>query len=508
VVWLACLFVLFHPAPCLASPSAAVPLDSWVYPVLDKLAGLGLIDDCLQGSRPYSRSEADRQTAEARRQLTAESAPVAAELVRRLEGEFSDEIPETRPEGNGALLGVTPLREARLAWIYREGADAGYPGTDAHQFPLNVNNFGIDYDEHHNGQAILESEVRLGNFFLVNLRPLFLYREDSGDAVRLLEGKAALGLGPLELSAGRQALWWGQGRRGSLVLTNNARPLDMVRLTNPSPAVLPWIFKYLGPFRFDLFVSRLEDDRVVPEPYFSGLRINFKPAPWFEFGASRTVFFGGEGRPSVDFDDFLTIIGGENLGGDEDTSNQLAAFDVRIKIPKLWGAELYGEYGGEDQADLLGVIPFFSKKAMLAGLYLPRIEPSGRLDLRLEYADLNYQDHGPVWYRHSIYQSGYTYEGKIMGHHAGGDSKDVYAELRAFLPADVTLTLALDLQERGDSLPVQEEHTIPSVGLEWQACPGARLHARYARDRVENLAFVDGQDETMHFAEAGVVLKF
>jgi hypothetical protein len=92
VVW-ACLLALFHSAPSLASsPSAAVPLDSWVYPVLDKLAGLGLIDDSLQGSRPYSRSEAARQTAVACERFTAGSVPMVAELLRRLEAEFSDEL--------------------------------------------------------------------------------------------------------------------------------------------------------------------------------------------------------------------------------------------------------------------------------------------------------------------------------------------------------------------------------------------------------------------------------
>ena len=71
-----------------------------------------------------------------------------------------------------------------------------------------------------------------------------------------------LGLGSLEFSIGRQSLWWGQGRHGSLVLTNNAEPLDMIRLTNPNPILLPWVFKYLGPFRFDLFLTELEESRV------------------------------------------------------------------------------------------------------------------------------------------------------------------------------------------------------------------------------------------------------
>jgi hypothetical protein len=583
---------------------------------LDKLVGLDLIDSSLQGSRPYTRQEAARQVLAARGRLpNGVQPPVAAELLRRLEGELREELtarearnvetaasftltggvakepspnetlhisytltntddregffdldasadnpvatlfkPEIYADGDsdgspddatpltgsvalgpgesfvfvvalpprertslylsdrvtvsatsvaatGKFFRFKPLRELRLEYLYREGKESIFPGPAARQFALNANNFGIGYRDHHNVQAVFESEARLGRFFLVNLRPLATYRESGGVSLRLLGGKAALGLGPLELSAGRQSLWWGQGRHGSLVLTGNAKPLDMARLTNPSPAVLPWIFKYLGPIRFDLFVSRLEDDRVVPEPYFGGLRLNFRPASWLELGASRTVMFGGEGRPKVKFDDFLEIVGGENVGGSAE-SNQLAAIDARLRLPFLRGAELYGEYGGEDQADLLDVIPFFSKKALLAGLYLPRVEPSRRLDLRLEYADLNFEDHGPVWYRHGLYP--YTYEGRILGHHVGGDAKDYFVELRAFLPRKVTLTASLDLQRRGDSLPVREKHEIPSVEAEWEAVPGFILSARYAFDRVENFAFVEGDDRNFHFARAGL----
>jgi hypothetical protein len=44
--------------------------------------------------------------------------------------------------------------------------------------------------------------------------------------------------------------------------------------------------------------------------------------------------------------------------------------------------------------------------------------------------------------------------------------------------------------------------------VEWQACPGVRLHALYARDRVENFAFVEGDDKTMDFAEAGMAFSW
>ncbi|MBE0598373.1 MAG: capsule assembly Wzi family protein, partial [Desulfuromonadales bacterium] len=479
-----------------------IPLDSWIYPALDKLAGLGLVDSALQGSRPFSRLEAARLTREARdRADTSLPPPVALETLRRLERELADALADLA--GNAGST-FRPLREARLDYLYQEGAPATTRGTNARQFALNANNFGIDYDDGHNGQLTLAGDARLGSALLVSLRPLALLGDDGEADLRLLEGKVAVGLGPVEISVGRQALWWGQGRNGALVLTNNAKPLDMLRITNPTPATLPWLFKYLGPIRFDLFWSELESDRDdVDEPYFAGLRLNLKPARWLELGASRTVMFGGDGI-DVDWSDFVTILGGKNLEGGDDTSNSVAAVDARLRLPFLWGAELYGELGGEDEAGA-----WISRKAWLGGLYLPRLEPSGRLSLRLERADLTtMNDDGDVWYRHGLYTSGYTYGKKILGHQVGGGARSLFGELELRLPGDVNLTLGADYQERGLSLPVQEKHFQPFAALEWALHERLTLAAGYHFDRVRNAGYVDGAEREDHLVRVGAVGKF
>jgi hypothetical protein len=292
----------------------------------------------------------------------------------------------------------------------------------------------------------------------------------------------------------------GQGRHGSLVLTNNADPFDMIRLTNPNPVLLPWIFKYLGPFRFDLFLTELEDSRVVPEPYFGGLRLEIKPFPWLSLGACRTVMFGGDGRPSVGFSDFMTIVSGKNLSGDDDTSNSIAGLDARLKIPSMWGLELYGELGGEDENS--GFIDGF---AYLYGVYLPQLEPSGRTSLRIEYADISHLD---PWYRHSAYQSGYTYRKKIMGHHVGGEAEDIFVELEILLPNDLVMKLGYDYEKRGFDQPVYEKHRQASVDLRWDIYPGLSLNAGWKYDSVENFEYLSGQDEDFYLTELAVSGRF
>lgn len=505
--------------------SASIPLDSWVYPALDKLAGFGLIDSAIQGSRPYTRMEAARQTHESLTNLARRHAPpVAMQLVRRLMDELNQQMVEIGVlEGIPAATYVKPLGDWYIEFIDKNGEDSHYVAqgvrnpnsrVKANQYSLNYNNFGIDYEDGQNSRLTLESEARLGTRVLLNLRPILQFNDTSqsgndSSSVKLLQGTVAFGVGPLELSVGRQSLWWGQGRHGALVLTNNAEPLDMVRLTNPNPVLLPWIFEALGPFRFDMFLSELEDSRVVPNPYFGGLRIEFKPFPWLSLGGSRAVIFGGDGRPKIGLSDFLTIIGGENLGKSEDTSNSVAAIDARLKIPALWGLELYGEMGGEDQADLLGFIPFISNKAYLAGVYFPQIEPTGRVSLRLEYADLSHlDDNSGTWYRHAIYQSGYTYRKQIMGHHAGGGSEDIFAELEVLFPRNISMKISYDYEKRGSDQPVEELHRQSSVSLRWDIRPEIFLQAGWKHDAVKNFDYIAGQDEDFYLTELAIGGRF
>ena len=424
--------------------------------------------------------------------------PAIRQLLRQLANDLHDQLVELGAfEGIAPASYIKPLRELQVKYVFRDGEPSAFPGTDASQFALNYDNYGIDYANHYNGQLILSSEARLGRFFLLEARPALEARGDGATTLRLLQGRAALGLGPVEISFGRQSLWWGQGRHGSLVLTDNAHPLDMLRVTNPSPILLPWVLKYLGPFRFDVFWSRLEDDRAVPHPYFAGLRLTVKPLPWLELGGSRTVIFGGKGRPDVGFSDFITILGGKNLSGDNDDSDQLAALDFRLRLPFLWGAEMYGEWGGEDEAG-----GFFSNMAYLGGIYLPRLDPSARLSLRFEYADLSHiDDNSPPWYHHGIYRSGYTYEEKILGHPAGGTARDAFGELRALLPGGVTASLSLDYQSRGSNQPFKEKHLQPALGLEWQLQKNLMVSASYSVDAVENFGYAHGVNRTSHLGE-------
>ncbi|RLB71244.1 MAG: hypothetical protein DRH07_06970 [Deltaproteobacteria bacterium] len=501
VVSVLCCLSLGTPLSSNASAvSATIPLDSWVYPALDKLTGLGLINSSLSGSRPYSRLEAARQVQEAALLIEDVAVPpVALELLQRLENELAVSLTELEDDASVAGY-LKPVRQLQVDYIYQDGHPSHYPSNDARQFALNKNNFGLDYVDGSNGQMTLQGDARIGRYLGFEWQPLLLSTSSDDLDVKWLTTRVAVELGAFEISAGRQSLSWGQGHNGSLVLTNNAKPLDMVRINTPSPILLPWVFKYLGPFHFDVFWSRLEKDRAVPEPYFAGMRFDMKPLSWVEFGATRTIMFGGDGRPDVHFDDFITILGGKNLDGDEDNSNSIASIDLKIYLPFLWGAEIYGEFGGEDEAGHL-----FSSTAGLVGVYLPQVEPTGRLSLRLEYADFPKNN---SWYRHGTYHSGYTYKKHIMGHSVGGEAKDYFAEARLLLRSDLHFTFGFNYQKRGLDQSVKEEHYMSSAEVTWWMNDTVRFEALGSFDRADNFDYENNNDQDFYYSRVSMILSW
>ena len=87
-----------------------------------------------------------------------------------------------------------------------------------------------------------------------------------------------------------------------------------------------------------------------------------------------------------------------------------------------------------------------SKWGELLGVQLNDILKTGRTDLRIEYANDHVSGFDDLFYTHSVYTSGYTYEGRIIGHHMGTNSSDLFVQLSHYLTEDMILDLAFDRQ--------------------------------------------------------------
>src|SRR5450755_3757230 len=71
--------------------SPYVPLDSWIYPAFDRLAGMGVVESGFAGMRPWTRSECARLINEAGERVGVTDSPAGA-IFRLLAQEFAPEL--------------------------------------------------------------------------------------------------------------------------------------------------------------------------------------------------------------------------------------------------------------------------------------------------------------------------------------------------------------------------------------------------------------------------------
>ncbi|HSA59665.1 MAG TPA: capsule assembly Wzi family protein, partial [bacterium] len=440
------LLLMLAPLPALAADysTANVPVDDPVYRDIDRLVGLGLARDVIYGQRPWSRGEIARIIAAAVKKQRAQG-PVLApdereiglrigtdDLLERLERDYREELVQLgAAEGDRKTFSLHPLSYVEGGYTFldseaRPVPDNGLGPVDARIEPLSAYREGRRYPDGH--QLALETEHRLraGRFFSFYLRPRLQFDvTHGGDAsvhpyVQQLYAKFAVP--HFELLAGRDSIEWGQGEFGGILLSNNARPLDMIKVSNPSPSILPWIFRYIGPIRYTLFAANLGPEREFPHSFLTGFKVNLKPVSFFEVGLSQLVMMGGDGSPSLSFgravSEFFGFRG--NTRGVENVANRETGFDFRFYLPFLRNTQLYWELQFEDvYHDRTFMITDLANHQ--AGIYIPRLNNEGTMALRLEYR------HGsPYFYRHGTFRTGMALNGRLWGDELGPQADGAY----------------------------------------------------------------------------------
>src|SRR5712691_4933521 len=121
----------------------------------------------------------------------------------------------------------------------------------------------------------------------------------------LLEGYLSFNHDGWQVSAGKQAMSWNVGQGGGMLLSDNAEPLYMVRLTRTIPADLPGFLRTVGRFRTDFFIAKVSGGSYVTHPLLHGEKLSFHVTPYLELGLARTALLG-RGPNSTGGDAFTT----------------------------------------------------------------------------------------------------------------------------------------------------------------------------------------------------------
>jgi Capsule assembly protein Wzi/PAP2 superfamily len=453
--------------------SSYVPLDSWAYPALERLAALGYIQTESLSLRPWTRLECARLLAEAAAHNANTDSPAEVQqLYHALSQEFGYE--------SGLMNGSRNLN-AQLESVYsRFDEISGTPLTDNYHFgQTRLNDYGRPYEKGFNavdgasgwataGPLVLY--VR-GEYQSAPSAPAptpamldFFNRTDnwptspglpvaSISRFRLLDTYLGFNLGNWQFSFGRNSLWWGPSEGGTMIFTNNAAPLNnMFTVDRVSPFRLPWLFHYLGDIRFEGFIGHMTGlefqttlntgataiavlgqygKNLHPQPFLSGGKFTFKLTPNFEFGMSKTTVYGGPGNP-LTVKTFLDSTFGVHVNGQDVLGDGRTSADFSYRIPGLrnW-LTAYGEALSEDE---ISPIPYLRKSASQGGLYFARLPGAPKLDLRLEGGYTNPVVFcGTCIYYNGQYNSGYNNDGRLIGTWIGRAAQGELARMNYWL---------------------------------------------------------------------------
>lgn len=495
LILVALMLIVPHETEALVS--ASIPLHSPAYDALERLEALGFLPEAMLSTKPLNRLEIARwlSTIEA----SATEDPLVRLLLNELEEEFKPEMGDLPEDA------FPPLIRYRLADPLR--LEITGAALENQTFRLRENHEGDFYRDGPNAQLELYSWMILGLHLALEIEPSVTFRE-GGTFLVLKKAALKLTVSNLELEVGRDSLWWGPGYHGALLVSDNAQPFNLFKLSSAEAFRVPWPLSYLGLWKVSLFLARLEKDRDFPYPKLIGFRIALKPTSFLEFGATRVTQFGGQGRPALSLKDFFKIYFGKPNQSGRHEVNEIASVDLRLRIPRLdpflTPVELYAEVGGEDEAGY-----HFTKDAYLMGMYIPDLLHQGTTDLRAEYANNHVAGNPDVWYTHGLYTSGYTYHSQIIGHHMGKDSSDLLLRLTHLLGPHLRWGLQWEEERHGlSSPPPRPKRQRISTDLAYDPYGSWRISGRYEYERVTTVGFVSGARSRNHLMEIQLELRF
>jgi hypothetical protein len=491
--------------------------DGWEYRAVERFYALGLVSDIPMNTRPWTREQMAGIIASVNSRVQSGEIALSLYDSRRLEW-LNRAYADLMSESDSPTERRTYWPQMRLRH------NDGYTQIGGQMFVLG---YRLDSDLSDDATAGLQSrfEVQLdagwGRTWSFHERiAVERFTDDlpfDNPPRRGLAGREWRGLvGNVDVATitarlpwgrvwvGRDRLKWGAGARGSMIVSHNAAPLDLVATEIN-----------VGRFMFTGFTALLEPNiprwlsahRVSAELWRGRAEIGLTEASYY---AERDLDF----RYLVAIMPYYAIQWADSSNKD----NLLLGVDGRI-VPTP-GLSLYGELVIDDfQVDAEDRGQGGDKLGVTVGLH--SVDPFGLsgTELRAEYVRVN-----TATYTHYNLLTTADSDGWPVGHWLGPDGDDLYLSASVAVTADIVLTLSFDRMRRGevtlaDSLGylpgnldfpsgVVETSTTWSGEIRYRPIERFEAYARTSLTSLDNADHVDGRSESRNGMWAGVRLGF
>jgi hypothetical protein len=507
--------------------SPYIPVDSWVYPAVLRLYGLGYIDTVYLGMRPWTRASVERMLEQAAARIedaqdykdssTGEAQKIYEALDRELHPDMQGPC--------GVFKG-----KVRVESVYSVARGiSGTPVDDSfHLGQTVINDYGRPYENGFSNYTGASGYASAGRF-LVYVRGEF---QGAGSATGyspalagVLSGiddiganpntglpykQATIPMGPIssitrtrileayvsgnflnhEISFGKQDDWLGPGLGGGFAYSNNAENIYTFRINRIEPLHVPGLSYLTGPFRYEFLIGGLHGHTYIPNPAYPGPnqpnvinpgdpwmhleKLSFRPTENLEFGFERTAIWGGQGHGPITLHSFLKSFfslssptNGDKLGRN-DPGARFGAFDFSYRLPfvRKW-LTLYAD--GEVHDDI-SPIDAPRRAAWRPGLYLSHVPGVPKLDIRAEAVltdpPVATSETGRFMYWESIQKQGYTNNGQIFGDWIGREDKGGQGWITYHFSGNEWLQVGIRNQKAAkDFIPGSTTQLDPNTGF-------------------------------------------
>jgi hypothetical protein len=471
----------YDDSDCVAGTTASpyIPVDSWVYPAVMRLYGLGYIDAVYLGIRPWTRANLGEMLEDAADHLEDADSGSLTEEAQKLYDALSREAGNEMADPCKVRKGTAYVESV---YSVMRGM-SGTPLRDSfHLGSTVVNDYGRPYSNGFNNYSGLSGYASAGRFLayvrgefrgvpttigysstltaqLANIdstsysfNPTCWANGSSASCTlmpsnqqttipagptaattngRVLEAYVSAQYLNHVFSFGKQDEWQSPAIGGAMSYSNNAENIYAFHVNRIEPLDIPLLSRIVGPFRYEFLVGPLKGHTYPVDPWVHVEKVSFRPTSNLEFGFERTVIWGGKGHEPITLKTFVRSFFSLSAPGPvvkntpRDPGARFGAFDFSYRLPfvRNW-LTLYAD---SEVHDDVSPVDAPRRASWRPGIYLSHMPGIPKLDLRAEAVTtdppISNSSGGGFMYWEVIQRQGYTNNGQMFGDWNGREAK-------------------------------------------------------------------------------------